>query len=234
LNVARSAGFIFLADPFASIMDDLNEGAGFRSQAFVRARRHSRIVAVLKFALPLSALTVVAGFGLVAMEARMVPDVDLAGLALQDGKIVMNNPKMNGVTGDNQPYTVEAVRALQSVSDVNDIELEQITARIPFGSGAIAEVLAPIGHLDNTKQVLTLSGGFDLKTSDGMVAKLKDAVFDFEGRSLKTAMPVDITRFGTHIQADSMIISDGGARLVFEKRVRMTLQPDHIENAKVP
>jgi lipopolysaccharide export system protein LptC len=214
------------------MMDDLNEGAGFRSKQFARANRHSRLVTVLKFALPVSALAIVAGFGLIAMQARMVPDVDIAAVALKDGKIVMDNPKMNGVTSDNQPYTVEATRALQSAIDINDIELEGITANIPFGTGATAQVLAPTGHLDNTKQVLTLSGGFNMTTSDGMVAKLQDAFIDFGGRSLKTAMPVDITRAGTHIQADSMTITDGGASLVFEKRVRMTLQPDAMQQSK--
>jgi lipopolysaccharide export system protein LptC len=80
--------------------------------------------------------------------------------------------------------------------------------------------------------VLTLSGGFNMTTSDGMVAKLQDAFIDFGGRSLKTAMPVDITRAGTHIQADSMTITDGGASLVFEKRVRMTLQADATQQPK--
>lgn len=215
-------------------MDDLNNGAGVGSGAFARASRHSRIVKFLKLALPFSALAIVAGFGLVATQARMVPDLDVSAVALKDGKIVMNNPKMNGVTSDNQPYTVEATRALQSASDVNDVELEGILARIPFGSGATAQVEAPVGHLDNTKQVLKLTGGFNMTTSDGMVAKLQDAVFDFRARSLKTAMPVDITRAGTHIQADSMIITNGGASLVFEKRVRMVLLPDEMEQKKEP
>ena len=215
-------------------MRDLYEGPGLRSQAFVRANRHSRIVRVLKFTLPLTALIIVAGFGFIALRAKTVPNVEVAEVALQNGKIVMDNPKLNGVTGDNQPYKMEAKRALQSPTDINDIELEGITAQIPFGTGVIAQVEAPTGHLDNAKQVLRLKGGFDLTTSDGMVAKLQDAVVDFGGRSLQTAMPVDITRPGTHIQADSMTITNGGASLVFERRVRMTVQPDLLEQSKEP
>ena len=223
-----------MADPFAPMMRDLNEGSGLRSQAFVRAKRHSSLVRILKFALPTSALAIVMAFGLIAVKARMIPDVEVAGLAVENGKIVMDNPKLNGVTGDNRPYTMEAKRALQSATDINDIELEGITAQIPFGADTTAHVLAPVGHLDNTKQILILKGGFELKTSDGMVANLEDATLDFGQRSLKTAMPVDITHPGTHIQADSMTITNGGTSLVFEKRVRMVLQPDMMEQKEEP
>jgi lipopolysaccharide export system protein LptC len=223
-----------LADPFLPVMDDLNGGSGFRTEAFAKASRHSKWVRFLKIALPAGALAILGGFSLTAMQARIVPDIDVAGIALQGGKIVMDNPKLNGVTGDNQPYTVEAARALQSATDINDVELEGITARIPFGKDITASVQAPAGHLNNTTQILTLKGGFDLTTSDGMVAKLQDAVFDFSVRSLRTVSPVDITRPGTHIQADSMTITNGGASLVFEKRVRMTLLPDQWEKLKEP
>jgi lipopolysaccharide export system protein LptC len=180
----------------------------------------------LKFALPVSALAIVVGFGLVAMQARMLPDdIAVAGVALEGGKIVMDSPRLNGMTGDNQPYTVEAKRALQAVSDVNDIDLEDITAEVPLGGGKTAKLVAPAGHLDNSKRILTLKGAFDVVSSDGMVAKLDGGVFDFDAQSLKTEMPVDIKRPGTHIRADSMTISDGGARLLFEKRVRMITQP---------
>jgi lipopolysaccharide export system protein LptC len=226
--------FIFLDQPFASMINGENQGEGAHSAAFERASRHSRLVRLLKFVLPVCALAILAGFALVAIQARMVPQVDVAGVALQNGKIVMESPKLNGMTGDNRPYTVEAIRALQSVSDVNDIELEGIIAAIPFGSGQTANVQAPVGHLDNTKQVLNLKGGFDLTTSDGMVAKLQDAVFDFAIQSLKTDKPVDIKRPGTHLRANSMSITNGGAVLVFEKQVRMTFLPDNIGQTEEP
>ena len=216
------------------MMDDANDRASFRTEAFAKANRHSKWVRFLKFALPVSALAIVGGFGLTAMQARMLPEIDVAGVALEGGKIVMDNPKLNGVTGDNQPYTVEATRALQSTTDIDDVELEGITARIPFGKDTTASVLAPVGHLNNKTQILTLKGGFDLTTSDGMVAKLQDAVFDFDARSLKTARPVDITGQGTHIKADSMTITNGGASLVFENRVRMTLVPNQMDQTKEP
>ena len=224
-----------MAEPFLPMMDDVAAHTGNRTEAFAKASRHSKRVKFLKFVLPAFALIIVAGFSLTAVQTRFaVEDIDVASIALEGGKIVMDKPKLNGVTGDNQPYTVEAQRALQSATDINDVDLEGITAKIPFGSGITANLQAPVGHLNNTTQVLTLKGGFNLTTSDGMVAKLQDAVFDFGARSLKTDSPVDITRAGTHIKADSMTVMDGGASLVFEKRVRMVLQPNQTEQTKGP
>ncbi len=208
------------------MIHDMAKSANTQSHAFAKASRHSKWVRFLKFALPTCALFIVAGFGLVAMQARILPDdVSVSAVALEGGKIVMDSPRLNGMTGDNQPYTVEAKRALQSVSDVNDIDLEDITAQLPLGNGNTAKLVAPAGHLDNGKRILTLKGVFDVVSSDGLVAKLEGGVFDFAAQSLTTEMPVDIKRPGTHIRADSMTITDGGKRLLFEKRVRMILQP---------
>ncbi len=223
-----------MANPFAPVVDNLSQGSGLRAKAFARAARHSRRVALLKFALPVSAFVILGVLGFFAIQARLGSEVEVAGVALEGDRIVMDQPRLNGVTSANEPYTVEARRALQLVTDVNDLNLEDIKAQIPFGAGVTAEVLAPNGHLNNASQVLVLRGGFSLTSSDGMVAKLKDAEIDFEGKSLKTEMPVDIKRPGTHIQADSLVITDGGAKLVFEKRVRMTLQPGAMEQPKEP
>lgn len=204
-----------------------------RAKAFASANRHSNLVRLLKFILPASAILICAGFVFVTMKARTLPDVDVTSLALQDGRIVMENPRLNGISGNNQPYTVVAARALQSVSDANDIKLEGITANMPFGNDATAELVAANGHLDNGKRILILPGGFNLTTSDGMVAKFEGAVFDFGSSSLKTDLPVDIKRPGTHIQADSMIVTDGGASLVFERRVRMIVLPQSLQQTGV-
>jgi lipopolysaccharide export system protein LptC len=224
-----------LADQLTSIFDDLNEStlntrapnvrAMIRDEAFLRANRHSKRVRLLKFALPAMALMIVAGFGLIAVQTRMLPDAAVAGVALEGGKVVMDNPRLNGVTGDNQPYTVQAQRALQAISDVNDIDLEGISAEMPFGGDKIAKLAALAGHLDNTNRILRLHGKFDVTSSDGLVAQLEDGVFDFDAETLKTEMPVDIKRLGTHIRADSMTITEGGNRLVFNKRVRVIMQP---------
>ena len=216
------------------LMDDLNESPNRRANTFAKASRHSKRVKFLKFALPIGALTIVSVLGFAVFNVRNGPEADVGSLALEGNKIVMANPKLKGVTGNNEPYAVEAQRALQNVKDVNDIDLEDITAQVPFGKGVTAKVIAPIGHLDNANQVLTLKGGFSLTTSDGLVANLQDAVLNFKTHSLKTDMPVDIQQLGTHITAGSLSVKDGGSVLVFEKNVRMVLQPEVTEKTKEP
>ncbi|MGL4405415.1 MAG: LPS export ABC transporter periplasmic protein LptC [Notoacmeibacter sp.] len=227
-----------MSDPFAQILADFDKSEGLRpeprSKAFAQAKRHSNFVRFLKFVLPISAIAISAGFAFVTLQARTGPSVSIASAALENGRIVMENPRLNGSTGDNQPYSLIAARALQSTVDVNDILLEGITAQMPFGTGNTAQLIAPNGHLDNGKRILTLPAGFNLTSSDGMVAKFEGAVFDFGARSLKSEMPVDIKRQGTHILADSMVITEGGASMIFERRVRMIITPESLRQTGEP
>lgn len=196
-----------------------------RLAAFDRAQRHSRRVRRLKVALPALAVLLIAGFGVVAFIARQAPGLGIQSVLIEDGRIVMQNPRVNGLTGGNKPYVVEAARAFQSVSDANDIALEGITARLPYAGEVFADLEAARGHLDNTARILKLDGGFTFITEDGLTAKMEAATLDLVGRGLVSEKPVDITSPGTHIRADSMRIGDGGAEMVFERKVRMVIQP---------
>ena len=58
-----------------------------------------------------------------------------------------------------------------------------------------------------------------------MVAKLKSAYLDIATGQMTTAEPVDIVLNGTRITSDSMSIAQNGKLLVFDKRVRVNIDP---------
>lgn len=200
------------------------------ADAFAAAGRHSRRVRILKLAIPVVALV---GAGLFAAatffrtEAKVA--VSTEGVSMSDGRIVMANPKLDGMTGDKRPYKMQAVRAFQEVKKEGLVELETITAEFPFGTDATATLKAGGGFYSNSKSLLDLSKDIVLTTSDGMKAKLKSARIDLGKNGLSTSEPVDITTKGSRITADSMQVSDGGKRLVFEKRVRLTMDPKSLD-----
>ncbi|TGV93934.1 LPS export ABC transporter periplasmic protein LptC, partial [Mesorhizobium sp. M2E.F.Ca.ET.154.01.1.1] len=71
--------------------------SGMRGDAFDRARRHSRRVRVLKFAVPLLAAAIAIAFPIYSYLAAPVSiSVQADGTAFSDGKLVMANPKLNG------------------------------------------------------------------------------------------------------------------------------------------
>jgi lipopolysaccharide export system protein LptC len=193
---------------------------------FAVAGRHSRRVQFLKFAIPVFAL--LAG-GVFAMATVFRPGapvvVSTDAVSLSDGRIVMASPKLDGVTKDKRPYKMQAERAFQDIKNDGLIELEKLSALLPFGPVNTATLSAVSGVYDNTNRKLDLNNEILLKTSDGMTAKMKSAKIDIANNHLSTSDPVDITTQNSRITADSLEVSEGGKRLIFDKRVRLTIDP---------
>jgi lipopolysaccharide export system protein LptC len=196
-----------------------------RERTLRRAIAHSRRVQVLKRALPVAGIALLAGFGGIAWLARDGVPGDLESVAIDNGRIVMQNPRLTGLTKDNRPYSVTAERAFQSISNANDITLETITADVPFNVKANGTLNAANGHLDNDAKLLTLDGGFTFITDDGMTATFEAATIDMDGGGLVTDRPVNIRNATADIKAGALTISDNGATLLFENKVRLVITP---------
>ena len=79
--------------------------AGRRQRAFGAARRHTRVVRLLRFAIPVGA--VFALIGMIAVPVAMrwsgVQSVSVASVGISDGKVRMQTPKLSGYRKDNRP-----------------------------------------------------------------------------------------------------------------------------------
>lgn len=196
---------------------------------FVEARRHSRRVRFLKLALPVAGVVATGLFlGATVFRPQVNVNVSTDGVSLSDGRIVMASPQLDGVTSDNKPYRMKAERAFQDVK-TGEIELEKIRADMPFAGDVTAELTAATGWYDNANRKLDLKDGVLLNTSDGIVAKLGSANIDMGARHLRTSDPVDITTPNARITADSLEVSEGGKVLVFDRKVKMTIQPSALD-----
>ena len=215
------------------IIENFHAAATRRGESvFASADRHSRRVRILKFAIPGVALLSAGIFGGATFFRNELPvALSSDGVSLSDGRIVMANPKLDGMTGDKRSYKMQAERAYQEIKKNGLVELENISAELPFGVDTVAQLKAGRGFFDNGNSLLDLGDGIELTTSDGMQAKLRSARVDIGKNGLSTSDPVDITTDGAHITADSMQVSDGGKRLVFEKRVRLVIDPKKMKTA---
>jgi lipopolysaccharide export system protein LptC len=218
--------------PPCEVSHTMTTATGRHDAAMSRALRHSARVRLLKRVLPAAALALIGVFGAAALLANGVGGVSLPSLALEDGRIVMQNPRLNGLTADNKPYVMQAEKAFQSISNPDDIKLVEITADLPFGDSATAKVQAASGHLDNGRKTLKLEGGFTLVTSDGLTGVFEEADIDIGTNSLTTSRPVAIANSKFDIRADAMQLVDGARILIFENQVRMVISPSAIGDAR--
>jgi lipopolysaccharide export system protein LptC len=204
-----------------------------RAAEFHQAQHHSRRVRRLKLILPsLAAIMALGFFGYSYVSSPGKVDVDIASSAVSDGKLVMASPKLEGFTKNNLPYSMTASRALQNLDTTGIIELEDISATLPVNAENIATIGASKGIYDRNKNTLDISSEIMVSTTDGMVAKLKSAFIDLGKGDLRTGDAVDIVLDGTNITADSMTVLENGKVLVFEKRVRMQLNPAKIKTGQ--
>ena len=125
-----------------------------------------------------------------------------------------------------------ASRALQNLDSTGIIELEDIKAKLPVDTKNWATIDAPRGAYDRDKNTLDIASNITVTTTDGMVAKLKSAFVDVGKGNLKTDDAVEIALKGTKISADSMSVLENGKVLVFDRRVRMQINPDSIKAAQ--
>jgi lipopolysaccharide export system protein LptC len=201
-------------------------------EAFAHAQRHSRRVRAFKIALPVLALVMAAGFAAYSWVSSPISiGIDIAGSSMQDGKLVMANPKLDGYTSDNRRYTMTAMRAIQEAGS-DAIDLETIRARLPIEDEMWASIQAPFGRFHRGNNLLEIPRSMMVETSDGMVARLKSATIDIDAGTLTSQEPVEITMAGSRVTADTLSIMENGKVLVFDQRVRVDISPEKLKTAE--
>lgn len=199
---------------------------------FERERRRSRNVRRLKFALPVLAALMAAGLVGKSLLARMGEvSIDIAGTSIQNGRLIMANPRMAGFNSENRPYEMQAARAAQAISNDDVVELETIGAKLPVGTDQWATVDAASGKLVKSQNRLEIDSPTLVKTTDGLVARLQSAIIDIAGGNMQTGDPVHIDRKGSTITADSLTVTEGGSVMLFENRVKVHIKGKQVDTA---
>lgn len=191
---------------------------------FARANRHSRLVSILKLALPAAACLMLFIFISSALLSYVpLADVSVDSAGLKDGKLVMERPKMDGFDKNNRPYKVKAEQAIQDLTNPDVVELLAIDARLPMDATSFADVDAKSGTYNSVKETLLLHDKVTIKGARGMDIFLEDADIDIKTGSMKSQKPVKVISHDTNITADSVEVGQNGKRILFKDRVKMTI-----------
>src|ERR1700736_6649859 len=103
---------------------------------FAIAARHSRMVRVLRIAVPAAVILAMAAIVVVStvfnpfqMLLPKLP-IDMGNLVVSGTKITMESPHMAGYTPDQRPYEVWAKTATQDVTDPDHVDLKALRAKV--------------------------------------------------------------------------------------------------------
>lgn len=193
---------------------------------FQRALRHSRRVRFLRLAVPTIAVAAILApllFTAVRSLAIVVPLGDFGRLLLSGGKLAMESPRLTGFTKDNRPYEVQAARAEHDVATPHLVELHEIRSKIEMGDHGRADMTALRGVFDTKTELLTLSGGIFLQTTEGYEGRLSEAVVDVRAGNVVSQHPVFLKFLQGDLTADSMDMRENGKYARFDGHVVMNV-----------
>ncbi|MET4118879.1 lipopolysaccharide export system protein LptC [Bradyrhizobium sp. JR4.1] len=193
---------------------------------FASAARHSRLVRILRVAVP---ATVAAAMGLLVLISTIfnpfqIPvKLDSGNLVVTGTKITMESPHMSGFTPDQRPYELWAKTATQDITDPDHVDLHDLRAKVLMEDQSTLFLDARTGRFDNKQQQLDLHKDIFLRTSTGYEARLNSAFVDMGKGTVSSDEHVDVKLTNGTLTADRLRITEGGDVIRFEGNVVMHL-----------
>ena len=130
---------------------------------------------------------------------------------------------MAGFDKKSRPYDVRALQAIQDLAKPGKVLLNTIDAKLPMNANSFADIDAKSGIYDTESEKLFLNEDVKIKGARGMDISLQDANIDIKTGIMESDNPVNVQSKNTNISADSVRVEDGGERILFNNRVKMTI-----------
>jgi lipopolysaccharide export system protein LptC len=202
-------------------------GRGNTDRAFRSARRHSRVVRILRVAIP---IVVILGFTGIFMLVYFNPlrmlaklPIDVGNLVVAGTKITMEKPHLSGFTSDARAYELSADAAKQDLTKPDMIELSNLRAKVQMQDKSTVQISAAAGLYDNKSEMLNLERDIMLTSSAGYTSRLSEATVDIRKGNVVSKHPVEVEMLQGNLNANGLEIVDSGDLVRFDGGVNMTV-----------
>jgi len=195
---------------------------------FAAAARHSRMVRLLRVAVPATVLLALASIVLIQVFVNPFPrgmnlPVDISNLVVSGTKITMETPHLAGFSTDQRPYEVWAKAAIQDLANPDHVELRTLRAKVQMEDKSTVTMDARTGFFDSKQQMLDLRKDIFLQSSTGYEARLSQAYVDINKGTVTSDEHVDVKLLNGTLTADKLRIINSGEIVRFEGNVVMNL-----------
>ena len=204
---------------------------------FARAARHSRMVRLLRVAVPaavvlaMASIIAVSVFNPFRILLPKIP-VEMGNLVVSGTKITMESPHLAGFSTDQRPYEMWAKAAIQDLTDPDHVELKTLRAKVMMEDKSTVTMDARTGYFDSKQQMLDLRKDIFLQSSTGYEARMTQAYVDINKGTVVSDEHVDVKLLNGTLTADKLRIFNGGEVVRFEGNVVMNL--DNLPAAEEP
>ncbi len=197
---------------------------------------YSRFVGYLKIALPLLAVGLLSTVFLLQEEDTIRGGITFSADdrdTIRDG-LTVYEPKFAGVNLNGDRFYMEAAKATPDSADPDEIVLVDLDGRTDYTDGASVYLTAARAIARIPEQVLELSGGVRIRTSDGFEGLTNSGVAALDTGTFITDGPVTLEGAMGILEAGSMRLDRlaGNATtaaqnqvFTFENGVKLTLDP---------
>src|SRR3954466_9337718 len=137
---------------------------------FAIAARHSRLVRMLRIAVPavvalaMAAVIAISIFNPFRALMKQLP-LDIDNLVVSGSKITMESPHLSGFSPDRRPYEVWAKTATQDLTDPDRVDLQTLRAKVAMEDQSTVTLDARQGLFDSKQQLLNLHKDIYLQSS---------------------------------------------------------------------
>ena len=213
-------------------------GRGESARAFRSARRHSRLVRVLRIAVPAVVVVAAAVIFLVSyfnpLRYLAKLPINVGDLVVSGSKITMEKPHLSGFTKDARAYELSADAAAQDLTKPDIVELHNIRAKLQMQDKSTVSMTAVLGVYNSKGEMLKLDRNIDLSSSTGYAGHLSEAMVDIRNGNVVSEKPVEVKLLQGVLNANRLDIENSGDLVRFGGGVTMTLMLNQIPAAGAP
>jgi lipopolysaccharide export system protein LptC len=205
---------------------------------FQAARRHSRLVRLLRLAIPVGlvvclAMVVMAAFFNPLRMLSQLP-IDPGRMVVSGTKITMEAPRLGGFTRDGRPYELTASAAAQDLANPGVLELKNVRARVQMIDKSQVDLQAAAGVYDTKADQLFLQTDVLVVSSTGYEARMKEAAIDIKQNKIVSEKPVDVKLLNGTLNANRMEVVENGELMRFGNGIELYLVPQQAEQVAGP
>jgi len=198
-------------------------------RAFRSARRHSRLVRILRVTLPVAVVGMLAVAILITWfnPLRMLNKlpVNIDNLVVSGTQITMEKPRLAGFTHDARPYELSAEAAKQDLTKPDLVELHNLRATVHMQDQTVTLMTAATGFDNANTETLKLEK--DIRVSNNQYeGKLSEATVDIGKGNVLSEKPVTLKMLRGQLDANRLEILDSGDLVRFTNGVTLVL--DHL------
>ncbi|KWT70579.1 hypothetical protein APY04_0859 [Hyphomicrobium sulfonivorans] len=207
--------------------------AAERARNFKLAKRHTRLVRLLRWLFPVSIVGILGLYLLLMLDnsgmVSQLPRLEVPRIIPEN--LTMDNPSYEGYTNDGGRYTVHAKTAVQDFTNTDFVRLNTITGDLFDAKKARTRLTALEGEFNTKENQLVLSGGIDIVADSGLKAKLSRATILTNESLITSNEPVLVEMPTGTIRSNSMRLLSKTREIAFVDDVRAHLIPPKNENA---